>query len=130
AAVAGSRAGGDAGAAARSHEQVVPAGEVDRLDDIGNASAADDEGGPAVDIAVPDASRMLVPVVARTDQLAAQAALQGVDGGIGEPGARSGDHDVPPLCVALSHGRGGPKECRTPAVSRARKLERSVSCRA
>jgi len=54
--------------AAHRHQQTVGAGEVDRVDHVGDASAAGDEGGMLVDIGIPDLAGLIVAGIARTEQ--------------------------------------------------------------
>ncbi len=66
-------AGDVVAAPAHRNEQVVLAGEVDRVYDVGHARRAGYERGPPVDHAVPDLAGLFVARVAGTEQLAAQA---------------------------------------------------------
>jgi hypothetical protein len=74
--------------ASHGHEEIALAREPDRHPDIGDAGAARDERGTAVDRAIPDATGSLVLRVAGPDQLAAELA-----GEVGE-------------CRITEHGRG------------------------
>jgi hypothetical protein len=67
--------------ASDGHEEIALAREPDRRPDIGDAGAARDERGPAVDRAIPDATGSLVLRVAGPDQLAAE-----LSGEVGECG--------------------------------------------
>jgi hypothetical protein len=52
------------------HEKIVLAGKGDRRADIGHAGAAGNKRGPLVDHAIPDPTRLLIPVIVREEQLA------------------------------------------------------------
>jgi hypothetical protein len=54
--------------AAHRHQQTVDAGEVDRIDHVGDASAAGDECRPLVDIGIPDLAGLIVARIAGTKQ--------------------------------------------------------------
>src|SRR5205823_6039164 len=62
--------------AAYGDQEAVRAGEVHRADHVGDAGAADDEVGAAVDHGVMDLACGIVTVVTGTDQRATQAGLE------------------------------------------------------
>ena len=66
-------------AGAHRYQQVSPAGEVNRGDDIGDSRAASDAGGAAVDRSVPDRTRGVVARVGGKDHRAAEAGAQVLD---------------------------------------------------
>jgi hypothetical protein len=69
-------------AAAHRHQELMGVGELDRADDIGHPGTASDERRALVDHAVPDLAGISVAGVAGTEQLPAQADLQGFDGSL------------------------------------------------
>lgn len=71
AAVAHGVAGRAVAAATHGDLQIVRAGEVDGVDHVRDAGAADDQAGPPVDHAVPDLAGVVVAVVARADDRSA-----------------------------------------------------------
>jgi hypothetical protein len=60
----------------------VGAGEVNRVDHVGDASAAGDERRPLVDIGIPDLAGRIVARIAGTEQWAPQAGLEALHGGL------------------------------------------------
>src|SRR6266487_6342309 len=77
---------------------MVGAGKVDRVDHVGDASAAGDECGPLVDIAIPDLTGLIVACITGTEQGAPQAGLESLYGGLVKD------------CVSSS-GRGDSQVC-------------------
>ncbi|MET9803651.1 hypothetical protein [Streptomyces sp. NPDC006368] len=66
-------------ASSHRHQQVVLTGEGDGLQDVGRSGAAGDQRGPVVDLAVPDRTRLLVRMISRAEQPAAQPHTQALD---------------------------------------------------
>jgi len=77
AAVADRIAGDVVAAAAHGNEQLFVAREIDRVDDVGGAQAADHEGWTSVDHAVPDRTSGVVTILSGQRDRAAHLAAQG-----------------------------------------------------
>src|SRR5271156_3776049 len=115
-AVADGAAGGVVAAAPHCHQNLVRAGEVDGIDDVGHSLAAGDQCGPPVDHAVPDPASILVAGLARAEQRTLQRRFEVVDNGFLQNGAHQVGtpnfdhlligHDGPPL-PALSGRAAG-----------------------
>jgi hypothetical protein len=71
-------------AAAHRDVEVLGAGELERAHDVRDARAPDDEGGTAVEGAVPDRASVVVAGVGGGDHLAAQRLAELLHGGIAE----------------------------------------------
>jgi hypothetical protein len=79
--VASGVAGSVVTAAAQGHDEIVCARKLDALHHICDTATAGNYGRPFVDHAIPDFASLLVAFVFRTDQLAAEAALECRDRG-------------------------------------------------
>jgi len=62
--------------AAHSHGQVFSLGELEGGKDIGEISAADDQGGVPVNTPVPDTPGRIVTFITRADYFASHTSLQ------------------------------------------------------
>jgi hypothetical protein len=65
--------------AAHGRQQTVLAGEPDAAEDVGDAGAASDQGGPPVDHPVMDFAGVFVIRIAGTQEGTAQARFEGLD---------------------------------------------------
>src|SRR5207253_10710894 len=72
-------------AAADRHDQVVALGKSDRRHHVGDPGAADDQRRAPVDHPIMNGASAVVVVITGTEQFAAQAALELLDGGRREP---------------------------------------------
>src|SRR5262249_26123756 len=73
-------------AAPDRYQELVRAREIDGLDHIGDPSTTGDEGGLAVDHAIPDGAGLIIAGVARTEQWATQAGLEPLHSGLVKDG--------------------------------------------
>jgi hypothetical protein len=71
-------------APAHRHQQMVCTRELDAADHVGCSGAAGDQGRASVDIGVPDLAGLGIACIVGRDEWAAQALLEGFDGGCRE----------------------------------------------
>src|SRR5882724_694555 len=79
-AVADAGAGEAVGTAAYGDQQVVVTSEVHGAEDVGHPDGAADQTWPPVDIRVPDLASLVIGGIAGSDEWAAQALLERVEG--------------------------------------------------
>ncbi len=66
-------------AATNRYQNVIGSSEIDRIDNVGDTGAAGDEGGSFVDHRIKTCARLVVSVVARTQQVTTQSHTEFLD---------------------------------------------------